>query len=101
MGFTQVQPVPMVPPRSLKRFVDKALSTIEFARVIELSLKEAADEKSIKLDLNAIQMVCWRYVCMCVGVCVYLCLCVSVCGCLWVSVGVCLWVCVIIQYGSA
>ena len=59
-GFRQLQPVPIVPPRSLKRFVDKAISTIEFARVIELSLKEAADEKSKKLDLNSIQMVCWK-----------------------------------------
>ena len=108
-AFKKLEPPPVIPVNAVQQFKNKAISTIEFAKLLESRLSSSASSAFIELDLAVLERICWKwalecvelhmflyvyvskcslylYVCAHLSVCLFVCL--SVCACLFVCLSI-------------
>ena len=61
-AFKKLDPLPAIPLRAVQQFKNKAISTVEFAKLLESRLSSTAASHFIELNCDVLQRICWKWV---------------------------------------
>jgi len=59
-SFRSPEHTPLIPPIEVNQFYENAIAAEEFTIMVERRIKDAMDQSSKKVDIEKLQMICWK-----------------------------------------